>query len=157
MVDIERVGRWINPPQKFSIGSVELVLQTEPGTDFWQRTFYEFRNDNAPAYLWDRSDNFTFSVTVEYEYKMLFDQAGIITWIDENNWIMASVEYENQEFSRLGMLGEKSMAMGVTPSAELAIGVSVGVGIYAVSARDSQCEAKFLQQAFSVSPWEIHD
>jgi len=78
------------------------------------------------------------------------------------------VEYENQEFSRLGVtplgvFGETSMAMGVTPSAELAIGdwrlaigVSLGVGIYAVSARGSQCEAKFLQPAFSVSLWEIH-
>lgn len=102
MTQIKEPGRWINPPRIFSFNDDQITLQTEPGTDFWQRTFYGFRNDNAPAYLFDRSDNFTFTVTVECAYRTLFDQAGIIIWIDQNNWIKASLEYENEEFSRLG-------------------------------------------------------
>lgn len=101
-VRVFETARWINPPQEFTVGPSEVTLQTEPGTDFWQRTFYGFRNNNAPALVFDRSDNFTFSVRIECEYTTLFDQAGIVVWIDENNWIKASLEYENEEFSRLG-------------------------------------------------------
>jgi regulation of enolase protein 1 (concanavalin A-like superfamily) len=104
LTEIKESGRWINPPQLFAFNDNGVSLQTEPGTDFWQRTFYGFRNENAPAYLFDRCDNFTFTVTVECEYKTLFDQAGIIIWIDQNNWIKASLEYENAEFSRLGVV-----------------------------------------------------
>lgn len=99
-------GRWINPPTRLPHSSeraaAEFSFQTDPGTDFWQRTYYGFRNANAPALLFDRDDNFTMSVTVQAEYEVLFDQAGVIVWVDDDNWIKASVEYENETFSRLG-------------------------------------------------------
>ena len=98
------LGRWINPPTEFRVSERGLELTTEPNTDLWQRTYYGFRNDNAPGYLVDLATNFTFTATVQAQYEVLFDQAGVLVWIDSQNWIKASVEYENETFSRLGVV-----------------------------------------------------
>lgn len=39
---------WISPPKRFHIGENSVSIRTEPFTDLWQRTYYGFRNDNAP-------------------------------------------------------------------------------------------------------------
>ncbi len=50
-------SEWINKPSAQLITSDSVVITTEPETDFWQRSYYGFRNDNAPALLFDSSDN----------------------------------------------------------------------------------------------------
>ena len=83
-----------------------------PGTDFWQRTYYGFQNDNAPALLMKTEEKY-FSFTVyfvqstsivktEFNSKRRFDQCGVIIYQNSDNWIKASTEYENEEFQRLG-------------------------------------------------------
>ena len=95
-------GRWINEPKQSCIGVDLVEITTEPETDFWQRSYYGFRNDNAPAFLFESGQNFTFTVQVEFKYRHLFDQCGIIIYLDSENWFKASIEYENNTFSRLG-------------------------------------------------------
>lgn len=95
-------GRWINKPDYCQIGSDSVEIITEPGTDFWQRSYYGFRNDNAPALLFDSDQNFTFTAHATFNYKNLFDQCGLIIYIDYENWFKASIEFENDKFSRLG-------------------------------------------------------
>ncbi len=95
-------GVWINEPKQYCIGADWAEITTEPETDFWQRSYYGFRNDNAPAYLFESGRNFTFTVQVEFSYRHLFDQCGIIIYLDSENWFKASIEHENNVFSRLG-------------------------------------------------------
>ena len=40
---------WIREPKIFSIQEDGITIQTDPGTDLWQRTYYGFQNDNAPV------------------------------------------------------------------------------------------------------------
>lgn len=40
---------WTRAPKSFAIGDSVVEIITDPGTDLWQRTYYHFRNDNAPA------------------------------------------------------------------------------------------------------------
>ena len=42
---------WIYEPKEYSLSDEKLIIKTEPKTDFWQRTYYGFQNDNAPALL----------------------------------------------------------------------------------------------------------
>ncbi len=95
-------ANWINPPQKFEITPDSVRITTDPHTDFWQRSFYGFRNDNAPALLLESIQNFTFTVRANFQYRGLFDQCGVIIYLDSENWFKASIEYENERFARLG-------------------------------------------------------
>lgn len=94
---------WVNQPSQFKIQPDTVTMITEPGTDFWQRTYYGFRNDNAPAFLLPEArKEFSFTVKANWAPKRLFDQCGIILYQDAENWCKASVEYDNERFSRLG-------------------------------------------------------
>lgn len=94
---------WINKPKISHLAPDSISFQTEPGTDFWQRTYYGFQNDNAHACLTKvEEQEFSFSVNVRYAPAQLFDQAGVIIYQNSNNWFKASVEFEGKGVSKLG-------------------------------------------------------
>ncbi len=101
MVDFT-TATWIFEPQKSQISTSKVDITTEPETDFWQRSYYGFRNDSAPALLLESAENFTFTTKVNFKYQSQFDQCGLIIYLDSDNWFKASIEYENESFSRLG-------------------------------------------------------
>lgn len=41
--------QWIHPPKQYTIEEDKITIVTEGGTDYWQRTYYGFQNDNAPT------------------------------------------------------------------------------------------------------------
>ena len=44
-----RKMEWIRKPAVCSVEADRVEIVTEPFTDLWQRTYYHFRNDNAPV------------------------------------------------------------------------------------------------------------
>ena len=95
-------GSWINKPSQCHVSKSSVILQTDPKTDLWQKSYYGFRNDNAPALLFETHENFTLTAKVSFQYKRKFDQCGLIIYLDSDNWFKSSIEYENEQFSRLG-------------------------------------------------------
>ena len=94
---------WIREPKKAVITEERITIVTEPGTDLWQRTYYGFQNDNAPVLQMKTSEPFfSFTVKTEFDSKNRFDQCGVVIYLDSENWLKASIEYENEEFQRLG-------------------------------------------------------
>lgn len=94
--------KWINEPTNYTITEDKIVITTEPNTDLWQRTFYGFRNDNAPGLFMELDYDFTLTVKTEFNSSELFDQCGVIIYQNSENWFKASIEYENSSVSRLG-------------------------------------------------------
>ncbi len=95
---------WTRQPSEYSVGPGKIVIKTDPGTDLWQRTYYHFRNDNAPVLQMETEEKY-FSFTVKTDYTESchrFDQCGIVMYLDTDNWLKASVEYENDTFQHLG-------------------------------------------------------
>ena len=72
--------KWIREPKEYTIGEDEITITTEPHTDLWQRTYYHFRNDSAPALQWETDEKY-FSFTVKTDFTgshHRFDQCGIV-------------------------------------------------------------------------------
>lgn len=94
---------WTREPRQCIIDCDKITVITRPETDLWQRTYYGFCNDNAPVFqtATDRQ-YFSFTVKTKFFTKRRFDQCGIVMYLDGENWLKASVEYENGQFQRLG-------------------------------------------------------
>ena len=126
---------WTREPASFSVseGGVEVV--TKPHTDLWQRTYYHFRNDNAPVFQMETEEKyFSFTVKTAFESKHRFDQCGVVMYLDSENWLKASIEYENEEFQHLGSVVTN---LGYSDWATTAIDASVKSMWYRFSRREN--------------------
>lgn len=91
------------PPKDYNISDTRITLQTDAHTDLWQRTYYGFQNDNAPMFQIKTDERyFSFVTKVDFNSTHRFDQAGVVLYQNSDNWIKASIEYENNELQRLG-------------------------------------------------------
>lgn len=95
---------WTRRPESFIVEEGRVEIVTQPRTDLWQRTYYHFCNDSAPVYQTSTEEKY-FSFVVRTDFSgsgHRFDQCGIVMYLDSENWLKASVEYENEEFQHLG-------------------------------------------------------
>ena len=94
---------WTREPMNWEINDDTIRITTKPHTDLWQRTYYHFRNDNAPVLQMTTDERyFSFVVRTEFDSKHRFDQCGVVMYLDSENWLKASIEYENERFQHLG-------------------------------------------------------
>jgi len=128
--ELKRMGG----PGACVIGPGRVEITTAPHTDLWQRTYYHFRNDNAPMLQTETEEPyFSFVVrTVFSESRRRFDQCGIVMYLDSENWLKASVEYEDGTFRHLGSVVTNH---GYSDWATTAIGADVDVMWYRLSRR----------------------
>lgn len=96
--------QWTREPQEYYISEDAIEITTKSKTDLWQRTYYHFQNDNAPVFQMETDEKY-FSFIVKTDFQKShhrFDQCGIVMYLDSENWLKASIEYENEEFQHLG-------------------------------------------------------
>ena len=96
--------QWTREPKGFEVKDNAISITTAPQTDLWQRTYYHFRNDNAPVLQMKTREKF-FSFIVKTDFTQShhrFDQCGIVMYLDSENWLKGSVEFENEQFQHLG-------------------------------------------------------
>lgn len=95
--------KWIREPKQYEVTEDRVEIITEPHTDLWQRTCYHFRNDNAPVLQLETGEQFfSFVVKTDFDTKVRYDQSGIVMYLDSDNWLKASMEFENDQIQRLG-------------------------------------------------------
>ena len=96
--------KWTRKPKSYEIYENKIAITTAPHTDLWQKTYYHFCNDNAPLLQIETDERF-FSFIVKTDIDgshQRFDQCGIVLYLNSENWLKASIEYENDVFQHLG-------------------------------------------------------
>lgn len=137
MFDVTKL-KWTREPKDCTIAPTQITITTAPRTDLWQRTYYHFRNDNAPVLQMESEEKyFSFTVKTEFDSKHRFDQCGVVMYLDSDNWLKASVEFENEAFQHLGSVVTNN---GYSDWATTAIDASVKTMWYRLSRRlDDYC------------------
>ena len=125
---------WTREPESYTATEEKVEIVTKPHTDLWQRTYYHFRNDNAPVFQMETEERyFSFTVKTAFESKHRFDQCGVVMYLDSENWLKASIEYENEEFQHLGSVATN---LGYSDWATTAIDASIKSMWYRFSRRE---------------------
>ena len=86
-------GEWLNPPLALESRSSGFFVTAKEHSDFWRTTSYGFIHDSGHALLNDFPQNSSLEVSWILNYDQQFDQAGLMVWSDEENWIKAGIEY----------------------------------------------------------------
>lgn len=84
---------WINEPPGHSEDGGELTVVTGKETDWWNNTFYGFKHLSGHFRATPVTGDFSLTVTFSAPYATLYDQAGAMLRIDNDNWLKCGVEF----------------------------------------------------------------
>ncbi len=86
---------WHAEPPEWALTPEALTLRTGNETDFWQDTFYGFRRDDGHLLSIAAPPTFTATITFDGDYRVLYDQAGLMLRCDAGHWIKAGIEFSD--------------------------------------------------------------
>lgn len=86
---------WFNEPAQWNISGGKLSMDVTPQSDYWRISHYGFTVDDAPFYYAEYGGEFEAKVKVSGDYKVRFDQAGMMIRIDRStNFTIATLSKE---------------------------------------------------------------
>lgn len=86
-------AEWTTEPVQARTEGDRLIVEAQEGSDFWEKTFYGFCHQNGHAMLapWDGTKAIEVSFDLS-SFTELYDQAGLMLWHSQDQWIKAGVE-----------------------------------------------------------------
>ena len=90
---------WFNEPAQWSVSGNRLTMAVTPKSDYWRISHYGFTVDDAPFYYGEYGGELEAKVKISGDYKVRFDQAGMIIRIDHENYIKAGIEYVDGKYN----------------------------------------------------------
>ncbi|MBR6415224.1 MAG: DUF1349 domain-containing protein [Bacteroidales bacterium] len=91
--------QWFNEPESWEINDNVLTMDVTPQSDYWRISHYGFTVDDAPFLYTTRGGEFEVKVKISGEYKVRFDQAGLMLRIDKENYIKTGIEYVDGKYN----------------------------------------------------------
>lgn len=90
---------WFNEPAQWRIDGDRLTMDVTPKSDYWRISHYGFTVDDAPFYYAEYGGEFEAKVKISGDYKVRFDQAGMMIRIDHENYIKTGIEYVDGKYN----------------------------------------------------------
>lgn len=91
--------QWFNEPSQWKIKDETLSMFVTPHSDYWRISHYGFTVDDAPFLYAEYGGEFEAKVKISGDYRVRFDQAGMMLRIDHENYIKAGIEYVDGKFN----------------------------------------------------------
>lgn len=91
--------QWFNEPENWEVKNGKLTMDVTPQSDYWRISHYGFTVDDAPFIYTVRGGEFEVKVKISGDYKVRFDQAGLMLRIDKENYIKAGIEYVDGKYN----------------------------------------------------------
>lgn len=90
---------WFNEPSRWEISGKTLTMDVTPKSDYWRISHYGFTVDDAPFYYAEYGGEFEAKVKISGDYKVRFDQAGMMIRIDHENYIKTGIEFVDGKYN----------------------------------------------------------
>lgn len=90
---------WFNEPDDWQISGGTLTMDVTPCSDYWRISHYGFTVDDAPFYYAEYGGEFEAKVKISGDYKVRFDQAGMMIRLDYENYIKTGIEFVDGKYN----------------------------------------------------------
>lgn len=107
--------QWFNEPAEWSIKNDKLTMFVTPKTDYWRVSHYGFTVDDAPFYYATYGGEFEVKVRISADYKVRFDQSGLMLRIDHENYIKTGIEFVDGKYNLSSVVTYKKSDWSVIP------------------------------------------
>lgn len=100
--------QWFNEPAAWEVKNEVLTMNVTPHSDFWRISHYGFTVDDGPFMYTTVGGEFETKVKISGDYKVRFDQAGLMIRIDHENWLKAGIEYVDGKYNISAVVTHKT-------------------------------------------------
>lgn len=100
--------QWFNEPENWNISGGQLTMDVPAQCDFWRISHYGFTVDDGPFLYTTYGGEFEAKVRISGDYKVRFDQAGLMIRIDHENWLKAGIEYVDGKYNISAVVTHKT-------------------------------------------------
>lgn len=100
--------QWFNEPESYSIHNGVLEMDVPAQCDYWRIAHYGFTVDDGPFLYATYGGEFEAKVKVRGDYKVRFDQAGMMLRLDHENYMKCGIEYVEGKFNISAVVTHKT-------------------------------------------------
>lgn len=106
---------WLNEPRRWRRSGADLLVTTDPHTDFWRHTHYGFVHDSGHHFGVRVPGEFTAQVGVSGALDDQYDQAGLMVRMDAERWVKCGIERVDGEATLSAVVTHAVSDWSMTP------------------------------------------